>query len=235
MFHGKLGQIGMRCLKSSETLTCVCGCGGEIEVKPHYKYCGFPRFIRGHNPGRRGPANWVSSLKGKTYEEIYGEFAQKQRSKRSVIRSEEFVENLRERYKGVLYEVRYGSKKAKEIRRRQSEALFGHDVTEETKRKQSEAKKREKCYCWQGGISNLPYPFDFNKELRNLIRKRDDNTCQLCSGKENLCVHHIDYVKENLDLRNLITLCRSCNAKVNFDRDYWEEFFKRKMLEISNV
>lgn len=28
---------------------CACGCGGRIEVKPHHKYHGVPKYIRGHN------------------------------------------------------------------------------------------------------------------------------------------------------------------------------------------
>jgi len=87
---------------------------------------------------------------------------------------------------------------------------------------------------WAGGTSNLPYPFDFNDELKSLIRERDNHICQLCGrtkeeeGK-NLSVHHIDYIKENLDPSNLITLCNRCNSKVNHGRSNWQKFFKRKL------
>jgi hypothetical protein len=90
--------------------------------------------------------------------------------------------------------------------------------------------KGNKHHNWKGGIGNLPYPFNFNNELKELIRKRDNNTCQLCGrtkvqeGK-NLCVHHIDYIKENLNPNNLLTLCRKCNIKVNYNREYWTKFF----------
>ena len=94
-----------------------------------------------------------------------------------------------------------------------------------------------KAHCWKGGISNLPYPFGFNEKLKSLIRVRDNNICQLCgktkeeNGK-NLCVHHIDYVKENLDPKNLIALCFGCNGTVNFNREHWTKFFHLKLEEV---
>lgn len=93
----------------------------------------------------------------------------------------------------------------------------------------------EKNSNWQGGISKFPYPFDFNEKLKEFIRKRDDNTCQLCGklqeeGGRKLDVHHIDYIKKNLNSNNLIVLCRGCNIKVNHNREYWIEFFNQKLL-----
>ncbi len=87
---------------------------------------------------------------------------------------------------------------------------------------------------WNGGISKLGYPFDFNDELKELIRKRDNYVCQLCrkTQKQNgrkLDVHHIDYNKENLNPGNLTALCRGCNAKVTANRKYWAKFFKLKL------
>jgi 5-methylcytosine-specific restriction endonuclease McrA len=40
-----------------------------------------------------------------------------------------------------------------------------------------------------------------------------------------LDVHHIDYDRKNSSEDNLITLCRQCNIRANFNRGYWEEFF----------
>lgn len=83
---------------------------------------------------------------------------------------------------------------------------------------------------WRGGISKKPYPFDFNEELKEFIRKRDNYKCQLCGcpeieNAEKLSIHHIDYNKNNLKSENLISLCRNCNAKVNFNRNYWKNHF----------
>lgn len=82
---------------------------------------------------------------------------------------------------------------------------------------------------WKGGISFLPYCSRFNNKLKKQIRERDNNICQECGKTEEkngrkLDVHHIHYDKENCN-PDLITLCISCNIKVNFNRDYWEEHF----------
>jgi len=77
---------------------------------------------------------------------------------------------------------------------------------------------------WQEGISNFPYPFEFNNELKKLIQIRDNYTCQLCNKKGNT-IHHIDYNKSNCSENNLITTCKSCNSKINFNRDYWFAYF----------
>ena len=80
-----------------------------------------------------------------------------------------------------------------------------------------------------------PYSPAFNKQLKAKIRERDNHTCQLCSkikeesGRE-LSVHHIDYIKSHCNEDNLITLCISCNGKVNSDREAWTEYFQNKML-----
>jgi len=104
----------------------------------------------------------------------------------------------------------------------------------ETRKRMGKARLGKNNPAWQGGISFFPYPFKFNIELKRFIRERDGYICQLCNKTQeqegkNLSVHHIDYVKENCDLQNLVTLCRSCNGKVNTNREYWIEFFKEKL------
>ncbi len=86
---------------------------------------------------------------------------------------------------------------------------------------------------WQGGISFEPYCKRFNKKLKEKIRERDNEICQNCGktkieNKWKLSVHHIHYDKENC-YPNLISLCISCNSKVNFNRNYWEEHFMEKL------
>ena len=83
---------------------------------------------------------------------------------------------------------------------------------------------------WKGGKSFEPYGVDFNSELKHLVKRRDNYTCRLCSGKhknQDLHVHHIDYNKMNNDPINLITLCNSCHAKTNGDRNKWEKFLTK--------
>ena len=94
----------------------------------------------------------------------------------------------------------------------------------------------ENSYLWCGGISFGQYSKKFNNYLKDKIRNRDNRICKECSkteleNKEKLTVHHIDYNKQNCEEFNLITLCRSCNSKVNFNRNYWEEHFMKKLEE----
>ena len=84
---------------------------------------------------------------------------------------------------------------------------------------------------WRGGYSPAPYPKEFNDKLKELIRIRDNHTCQICgkrivNGKHKLSVHHIDYDKTNCSLSNLISLCKSCHSKTNVRREYWKKYFK---------
>jgi len=127
-------------------------------------------------------------------------------------------------------------------RRKKSESLsggknpmFGKRLSEERKRQSS--LPRDKNPRWNGGVSFLPYPFTFNKDLKESIRKRDNYICQLCGatqaeGTQKLSIHHIDYKKDNLIDGNLISLCRSCNSKVNSNRDFWQSYFKQLIAEV---
>lgn len=90
----------------------------------------------------------------------------------------------------------------------------------------------EKNPSWKGGISFEPYSLEFNKELKKLILKRDNYQCQNSDcwrTSKKLVPHHIDYNKENCDPFNLITLCRSCNARANANRKYWTDFYQGTM------
>jgi hypothetical protein len=86
----------------------------------------------------------------------------------------------------------------------------------------------EKNGAWKGGVS-LIYASSFDKELRTEIRKRDEFTCAICF-QNGYDVHHVDYDKQNSDATNLITLCRSCHAKTNFNRESWKAFFKTRQV-----
>lgn len=85
-------------------------------------------------------------------------------------------------------------------------------------------------HLWKGGLSNQPYPLAFNLRLKRKIRERDGNVCQNCGGVDRLGVHHIDYIKENLDECNLLTLCVGCNAKANFNRPVWQKRYTEMMM-----
>jgi hypothetical protein len=97
----------------------------------------------------------------------------------------------------------------------------------ENLRKSHKGKIGEMSSNWKGGIQYEPYSVDWTNTLKRSIRERDHYICQLCLNYGN-AVHHIDYNKKNCNPTNLITLCISCNFKVNGSRDYWENYFKQK-------
>ena len=73
-------------------------------------------------------------------------------------------------------------------------------------------------------------------EYKKRIREKFNYTCQLCGVPQVECVfplvpHHIDYDKANCLPSNLITLCNSCNSKVNFNRDEWQVYFSDKLVK----
>lgn len=89
---------------------------------------------------------------------------------------------------------------------------------------------RERCYNWQGGKSFEPYPLGWTKTFKEQIRYRDGYKCQVCGKPEVECknklhVHHIDYNKNNLFVYNLISLCNSCHAKTNHNKECWKQYF----------
>ncbi len=88
---------------------------------------------------------------------------------------------------------------------------------------------------WKGGISNNPYPKEFNEELKIKIRQRDNFICCLCGRTEReeleelnrvLCVNHKNFNKNDCREENLNTLCLRCNVRINRERDYWINYFK---------
>lgn len=90
---------------------------------------------------------------------------------------------------------------------------------------------------WLGGITSGEYGIEFNKKLKQEIRKRDNYVCRLCGLEDHsnftgngygLCVHHIDYDKLNNDESNLISLCNHCHGKTNYNREKWK-------LKLSNL
>ncbi|KKK77449.1 hypothetical protein LCGC14_2853510 [marine sediment metagenome] len=89
--------------------------------------------------------------------------------------------------------------------------------------------KGEKSPTWQGGKTYEPYgEVWLDREFKEDIKERDDYQCQNpdCWGNSHrICLHHIDYNKENCIPSNLITLCGSCNARANVDRDRWQVWY----------
>ena len=137
--------------------------------------------------------------------------------------------------------------RTEETNQKISKALTGTHLSEETKKKISISckglvvgernwmygKTGRNCPHYIDGRSFLPYPPEFDKTLKRKILSRDANRCHFpqCNTTQNLCPHHIDYNKFNSIEENLITLCISHNSKVNFNREYWMEYFQKLIKE----
>ena len=85
---------------------------------------------------------------------------------------------------------------------------------------------------WIDGLNRL-YPNEFNNDLKETVRERDDRVCQICGMPEknfhcNLHIHHIDKDKFNLKEDNLISLCPHCHSKVHADKDFERKYLCEK-------
>jgi len=125
-----------------------------------------------------------------------------------------------------------GKKRSAETRKKMSEAqlkLYANGYISPMK---GRIGKDHPCYI--DGTGRLPYPLGWTNTLKESIRQRDDYKCQLCGKvqrkqKRKPPVHHIDYNKENLNPKNLITLCPICNIKANRNREIWTRYFQSKI------
>ena len=86
---------------------------------------------------------------------------------------------------------------------------------------------------WLGGKSFEPYCSIWkDTDYKESIKERDNHVCQnpYCFKTDKILnIHHIDYDKKNCHPSNLITVCRSCNAKANKDRVWHKEWYQALM------
>jgi len=166
--------------------------------------------------------------------QVGNKLSEETRNKMSISRKgRKFSEETRAKI-GLANSISQKGKKLSEETKRKISLNHRTFQTKETIAKISNSMKGDKCYNYQGGISNNLYCDDWIESLRNCIRQRDNYICQECgihqdeidNGRiKKLDVHHIDYNKLNCNPDNLITLCRNCHMKTNFNREYWKQYF----------
>jgi hypothetical protein len=217
----------------------------NIEIDGNKKYCSRKCYniVLKQNLELRNKSNI-----GKSWEEIMDkDVAEKRRAKQS----EKFKKNNPSTNPEVSKKI---SESMKEYRKTNplkgdKNPFYGKKHSEDYKILQSNEKKGKRSYNeeqllkqnlntpkgethpnWNGGTSNSPYPFEFNKILKEDIKVRDEFKCGICNKEtQKLAIHHIDYEKSNIGFDNLISLCYSCHSKTNFNRECWIEFFNKKI------
>lgn len=94
---------------------------------------------------------------------------------------------------------------------------------------------------WYGNVRYYDGPHyckKFNDSFRERVRDFRGRVCFECGSPENgttLHVHHVHYNKKMCcdgSPRDVIPLCVACHTKTNFNRDYWEAHFVKKIYEL---
>lgn len=158
-------------------------------------------------------------------------------------------ETCKKRQKEGRYQV------SEETKKKLRKINIGKKLTEEHKEKIRQKNKGrsfgykfpkgEKNPSYIDGKSKEPYGIEFNNELKEWIRKRDNHRCQECFRHQDelfrntkagirpckLCVHHIDYDKKNNRKNNLISLCLKCHSKVHYRKKEWKSYFQLRIVQ----
>ncbi len=208
-------------LLTAEVRFCKCDCGMQVR----YRYANYaPGHHNKNKPAHNKGMHW--KIRDDCPKKLCG-FSEEHEAKLRIIRSR--GHKTSEKTKEILRQKLHGNKRCATY------AFLGKHHTEETKRiigmKSKGRNVGEKSTSWRGGIAFEPYTKEFNKELKYLIRTRDGFCCQLCGIPEcetdkQLDTHHVDYNKQNSLSTNLISICRVCNARVNYNRVYWTSYFR---------
>lgn len=232
-------------------MKCKCGCGQEVKEGN--------MFIYGHQ--RRGKIPWNKGIspsretKKKQREVKLGEnnpmFGRNHstESKQRIGEGQNTPKIRQKKREANSHRVfsEEGIKKLSESKLGENNPMYGKEGTWlgkhhtiESKQKQSEIKLGELNPNWKDGASYEPYCSLFNEEFKERVREFFDRKCVLCGTPENgrkLCVHHVNYNKDTCCDNSkplFVSLCTSCHAKTNFDREYYKNFFTKLIVEKYN-
>jgi 5-methylcytosine-specific restriction endonuclease McrA len=171
----------------------------------------------------------------KNYEKMFAEEIGKKlgRTKRAV-HKKAFMLNIKGNKSGKMREriKKFNSTYWKGKSRKGRKVTWGNKISHSLIiRKRGRGKNNP---MWKGGIAYKPYGSGFTNRLKTFIRFRDKYKCRGCGIPQHelkrlLCIHHIDYNKNNHNPDNLISLCSICHAKTGFLRKDWTKYFMRKL------
>jgi hypothetical protein len=217
----------------------------NVEIPENKKYCSRECYnvVLKQNLELRNKSNI-----GKSWDEIMGE---RTANNRRLKQSELFKNNNPSSNPDVAKKISESLKEHRKLNPLTGEKnpFYGKQHSDEYKINASISKKGKRSYNeeqlkkqnektpkgsehpnWNGGTSNEPYPFEFNKILKENIKTRDEFKCGICDKEtQKLAIHHINYNKDNIEFDNLISLCYSCHGKTNYNRECWIEFFNKKI------
>lgn len=178
-------------------------------------------------------------LKGyKQKKEVIEKRAENLRGKKRPLFSKEWLENMSKSQIGLQAKEKHhswGKHLSEETKRKISASEKGKIIPLEAREKMGISRLKEKNPAWEGGKSFEKYTLDWDRQLKESIRTRDNHICQECgihqdelsqNWHKKLDIHHIDYNKQNCNPDNIISLCRDCHTKTNFNREYWVNYFK---------
>ena len=203
------------------------------------------RFMKGHKPLKKelekqseSMIRWHKKNKGtEKYEKIYNKVSEKNKVDLDLDKLKELYINQKLSPKEI---AKIFCVSGKLIKNRLKEMKIKVRNLTRFKKGQhyspkTEFKKGENHPCFNDWSSREPYGKKFSPKLKEKIRIRDNHFCQECWKKEEqvktkLGIHHIDYNKQNNNPLNLISLCKKCHAKTNFDRKHWKRHFKNIMV-----
>jgi len=165
-----------------------------------------------------GKSTWLKGLTKDTDERVRL-LAEKLRGK---LKSNKAKQNMSIAQKGLVHSNKHNKNISKGLLKNFKE----HPERLNKLRKMMSGENNPMFNNWS---SRKLYGISWSPELKTLVRKRDSFTCAICN-KNGFSVHHIDYNKRNNSLTNLITLCRNCHAKTNFNRQYYKEKINNMLL-----
>lgn len=116
---------------------------------------------------------------------------------------------------------------------RTSEALMGHEVSKETRKKISIAHTGKKK--WDGLVKDKSYT-GFSKHVKRKVRERDNYECQICGynlkRSSRSRIHHINGDKHNSSMENLVLVCNKCHSLIHCRKEVGDKILAfRSLLE----